>query len=386
MNEQDKNLALLPSGFVDLLPPLAQQEADAIAVLMGEFSRFAYSRVKPPLAEFEDSLLAPGPGAVLADQTFRLMDPLSHRMMGIRPDLTVQIARIASTRMANEPRPLRLTYANDVLRTRGSQQRTERQFCQVGCEIVGPEDDEADIEICVVALIGLAALGIKSVTLDLTLPRLIVRIFDEHRIALADRAAIREALARRDVDNVRKLAGSAADVFVKLLQESGSAEKALSALASMGLSGEAKKDLEKLKAVHAGVIKAIQDLDLKDLAVTIDPVEHKGFEYECGIGFSLFSAAARGELGRGGRYNVVFGSKAKSESATGFTLYMDVVREAMKEPQSVDIVFVSSAESWETIRGLQNQGWRVMRGTALNDNLSGCTHEYKSGKIRAIKT
>ena len=82
--------------------------------------RFGYQRVKPPLLEFEDSLLA-GSGAAVAEQTFRLMDPDSQRMMGLRADTTPQVARIATTRLAGAPRPLRLSYAGQCLRVRGSQ-------------------------------------------------------------------------------------------------------------------------------------------------------------------------------------------------------------------------------------------------------------------------
>ena len=383
MSEQDKNLALLPAGFADLLPPEAQREADAITILMQEFTCFGYSRVKPPLAEFEDSLLGRGPGSALADQTFRLMDPASHRMMGIRPDITIQIARIAASRLASAPRPLRLTYAGDVLRMQSSQQRTERQFCQVGCEIIGSADSQADIEICVLALSGLAALRIRPLTLDLTMPRLVTLLMDEHKIPADKRAGIKDALARRDIESVEKLAGGAAAVLVKLIKDSGPAKKALTTLGDLKLSGQAKDDFEKLKAVHAGVIAAIEQLGLENVSVTIDPVEHKGFDYESGIGFTLFAAGARGELGRGGRYDIAFGNSA--ETATGFTLYMDEVCRVMTLAAAGNIVFVSSAESWETIRALQGEGWIVLRGMTEKDAPSSCTHEYKGGKIQELK-
>lgn len=385
MSEQDKNLALLPAGFADLLPPEAQREADAITILMQEFTRFGYSRVKPPLAEFEDSLLGRGPGSALAGQTFRLMDPVSHRMMAIRPDITVQIARIASSRLAGEPRPLRLTYANDVMRMKGSQQRTARQFCQVGCEMIGPDDDEADIEICVLALAGLAALRIRPVTLDLTMPRLVDLILDEHKTPGEQRAGVKDALSRRDIEAVEKLAGGAAEIFTRLLKESGGAEKMLAVLESLKLSGQAQKDFAKLRAVYKGVMGAIDQMGLEGVSVTIDPVEYKGFEYHCGIGFTLFAAGQRGELGSGGRYDVVFGDRKETESATGFTLYMDTVCRATTLEAPGNIVFVSSAESWETIRALQGEGWIVLRGTTEKDAPASCTHEYRDGKIRELK-
>ena len=102
-SEADKGL--LPAGLSDLLAPQAQADADAIEAVLSCFSQFGYQRIKPPLLEFETSLLADGPGAALADQTFRLLDPISRRMMGLRSDMTAQIARISGTRLAARPRP-----------------------------------------------------------------------------------------------------------------------------------------------------------------------------------------------------------------------------------------------------------------------------------------
>src|ERR1700712_5893342 len=99
------NPALLPAGLRDLLPPEAETEAAAVETLMDAFAAHGYQRVKPPLLEFEDTLLA-GSGSAMAEQTFRLMDPESQRMMGLRADTTPQVARIATTRLANPPRPL----------------------------------------------------------------------------------------------------------------------------------------------------------------------------------------------------------------------------------------------------------------------------------------
>ena len=103
---------------------------------MDVFAAHGYQRVKPPLLEFEDSLLA-GSGAAVAEQTFRLMDPDSQRMMGLRADTTPQVARIATTRLADAPRPLRLSYAGQCLRVRGTQLAPDRQIAQAGIELIG---------------------------------------------------------------------------------------------------------------------------------------------------------------------------------------------------------------------------------------------------------
>ncbi len=335
MSSKSQNTALLPSllpsGFEDLLPPHAEVEYAAIGTLMAAFGKFGYERVKPPMAEFEESLLAPGPGAALASETFRVMDPVTHRMMGMRSDITAQIARIALSRLAKEPRPLRLTYANDVIRTRGSQARTQRQFTQVGCEMIGADTVASDIEICVVALKGLADLGVKDVTIDFALPRSVDEIFALTKTPKTEVDALRHKLA-------------------------GDADKALAALDKIGL-----KDTKRLKAVVSGVQAAIKGLGLTGFKLTIDPLETQGFEYHNGVAFTIFAKNIRGELGRGGRYDVYEGETPR-ESAAGFTFYMDTLRQGLADHIKKDIKTISGKADWAEVKDLQDQGFTTIIG------------------------
>ncbi len=174
MTDDPPNPALLPAGLADTLPPEAEREAAVVEAMMEAFATHGYERVKPPLLEFEDSLLA-GSGAAVAEQTFRLMDPVSQRMMGLRADTTPQVARIAATRLARVPRPLRLCYAGQVLRVRGTQLAPERQLPQAGVELIGAASAAADAEVAVVAVEALAAVGLRGVSLDITLPTMPIR-------------------------------------------------------------------------------------------------------------------------------------------------------------------------------------------------------------------
>src|SRR5580693_9637170 len=185
--------ALLPTGLYDLLPPAAEREAELTARLMAVLTSHGYQRVKPPLVEFEDTLLA-GAGAAMANETFRTMDPTSHRMVGVRADMTPQVARIAATRLAHYPRPLRLSYAGQVLRVTGSEVRPERQFGQAGAELIGAEGPAADVEVIAVAAEALLGVGVPNLSVDLTLPTLVPSIADEFEIPRDKRAALRAAL------------------------------------------------------------------------------------------------------------------------------------------------------------------------------------------------
>src|SRR4051794_22351578 len=189
--------ALLPAGLYDLLPPEAEIEAALTARLMGVLAAHGYERVKPPLVEFEETLLA-GTGTVMASDTFRTMDPISHRMIGVRADMTPQVARIAETRLAHKPRPLRLSYAGQVLRVRASQMRPERQFGQAGAELIGVGGPAADVEVIAVAGEALAGLGVPHLSVDLNLPPLVPAIAEAYGIAGEQAGALRAALDRKD--------------------------------------------------------------------------------------------------------------------------------------------------------------------------------------------
>src|SRR5579871_5099267 len=202
-DDMPNNPALLPAGLRDLLPPDAETEASAVEALMEVFAAHGYQRVKPPLLEFEDSLLA-GSGAATAEQTFRLMDPESQRMMGLRADTTPQVARIASTRLAAAPRPLRLSYAGQCLRVRGSQLAPDRQIAQAGIELIGPDSPAADAEIVLVGAAALAALGLARVSFDLTLPSLVPLLLEDAGIQGPARTALARALDRKDAHEVAR--------------------------------------------------------------------------------------------------------------------------------------------------------------------------------------
>ncbi len=226
--------ALLPTGMHDLLPPEAEIEAAVVSQLMATLASHGYERVKPPLVEFEENLLS-GAGAAMAATTFRLMDPVSHRMIGVRADMTPQIARIAATRLGDAPRPLRLSYAGQVLRVTGSEIRPERQVGQVGAELIGAAGAAADVEAIAVAGEALAAIGLPHLSVDLTLPTLVPAMAEAYGIAGARAAALRAALDHKDAAAVAAVAGAAGELFGELLAAAGPAATALGALDRLDL-------------------------------------------------------------------------------------------------------------------------------------------------------
>src|SRR5207237_9825775 len=218
-----------PGGLYELLPPDAEIEAEATARLMGVLASHGYQRVEPPLVEFEETLLS-GAGTATASDTFRLMDPISHRMVGVRADLTPQVARIATTRMSHVPRPLRLSYAGQVLRVKGSEMRPERQVGQAGAELIGAEGPAADVEAIAVSGAALATVGVPHLSVDITLPTLVPAIAEAYRITGEKAAALRAALDHKDAAAVAALAGEAGDLLTRLIAAAGTGSATRAAL------------------------------------------------------------------------------------------------------------------------------------------------------------
>lgn len=373
MMNDPANRALLPAGLPDILPPEAAHEASVVALLMDGFAAQGYEPVKPPLIEFEDSLFS-GPGAALARSSFRLMDPASGRMLAVRPDMTPQISRIAATRMQDAPRPLRLSYAGEVLRVKASQLRPERQFAQAGLELIGSSSSEADAEIVRLAHEGLERLGIEGVSVDLTLPTLVPAVCVGLGLSLDDQARLRDALDHKDPARLSGLPGQA--VFEGLLRSGGPALKALAALEALNLPAAAKTEIGRLKDVAQAIMR-----DAPQMTLTIDAVETRGFEYHCGVAFTLFAKGQSFELGRGGRYEV------DGQPATGATLFMDTVLKCAPRQEMRPRLFLPLGTPREVGQSWRAKGYATLAGlepaadVAAEARRLGCGFCLKNNQI-----
>lgn len=380
---QTADKALLPAGLKDVLPPTAAYEADTVERLIAAFGARGYQRVKPPLIEFEDALLA-GPGAALAPQTFRLMDPVSQRMLGVRADMTTQVARIATSRLARAPRPLRLCYGGQVLRVKGTQMRPERQFTQVGAELLGADGAAADGEVAIMAVEALQGVGVPRLSLDLNLPTLVGAVAGELGLPGGTAAELQEALDRKDAAAVDDLAGEQAPLFRGLLRAAGPADAALQRLRALALPKAVTEEVDRLETVVRRVQAALPELTL-----TVDPVEHRGFEYQTGISFALYARGVHGELGRGGRYTAE-GANGHDERATGFTLFMDTVMRAVPQPSPVARIYLPYGTDHATARALQAEGWVTVQGLEPEPDAAAaarrldCGHLLRGGRAEAL--
>lgn len=348
--------ALLPTGLSDMLAPEAEHEARIGGRLLKTLAASGYERVKPPLVEFEDTLLS-GPGAAMAQHTFRLMDPVSQRIMGLRADMTPQIARIAASRLAHRARPLRLSYMGEVLRVRGGQLRPERQVTQVGAELIGADSALADAEAAQLAIAALAGVGIAELSLDLTLPTLVPALAAALGLEDAALAALRAALDRKDPASVDEAAGTHAAPFHALMAATGPVAEALPRLRALALPPGVAPQRARLESV----LEALAAMGCL-AAISIDPVESRGFEYQSGVSFTALSGRVRGELGRGGRY-LAPAPDGSLMPATGFSLYLDSILRGLPTAEAPRRILVPALLSPARLVDLQSQGWTTVRSS-----------------------
>ena len=375
-------IALLPAGLRDGLPDEAAHEARVVEQLLACFGSHGYQRVKPPLVEFEDTLVR-GSGAAMAGYTFRLMDPVSQHMMGVRADMTLQVARIATTRLGGAPRPLRLSYAGEVLRVRATQLVPERQLVQVGVEIIGAPPVSADAEVVLLAAEALGQVGMDGISVDLTAPTLVPVLCGGLDIEAGTAAGLREALDHKDAAGVAAAAGAHGALFQALLAAAGPAEEALARLEALALLPAAAAEVGRLARVVA-LIRA----GAPTLGLTVDPVENRGFEYHTGTSFAIFARGARGELGRGGRY---LAGPAPGEAATGFTFTVEIVLRALPAPEAGDRLFLPFGTPGEAGRRLREKGWVALAGLEAVADVEAeagrmrCSHVLIGGIPRALE-
>ena len=371
------NTALLPTGLRDLLPPEAEVEAATVSALMATFAAHGYQHVKPPLIEFEDGLLA-GSGAAMTEQTFRVMDPDTHRMMGVRADMTPQVARIAATRLIGSPRPLRLSYAGQCLRVRGSQIAPERQVAQAGVELFGVDEPAADAEIILVGAEALAGVGMARVSFDLTLPQLAPTLLDEAGIDGAARIALIRALDRKDAAAVSQHGGAFSRLLTDLLLVAGPVGPALEMLEAARLPPLSAALCARLRQTVQAILAQQPELRL-----TLDPIEFRGFRYHTGVCVTVFAPGRHEELGRGGRY-----LSGDAEPATGLTLYPDAMLRALPSRAARPRAYLPWGTPHHAAAALRESGFATIPALTRHHPAEkadaeaarlGCTHILRGG-------
>jgi len=374
--------SLLPSGCYDLLPPYARQESELSYSLLSVFESFGYEQVSPPLLEYSENLLA-GRGSSLSSQIFRVMDPAAHKVMGIRADITLQIARIAMNRLNSEPRPLRLCYNGLILRMQGEQLKNDRQLHQAGIELIGVATAEADAEIILVAVEALKKTGITKLSIDLNLPGIVGSLLAAEKFEEAELQTLLKAIAHKDSSTISNFSFSYRDTLIGLLQSSGNAEDTLSAIERLDLPDSARRQCADLRQV----VTILRKRNNQDWVITIDATESRGAGYHSGIGFSIFVPGVACEVGRGGRYKIQGESSRYDTEATGFTLYVETLLDIIPQAKRGKRILISEGINNTEVEKLREQGFVIIYALAEYGNNEaearrlGCGYIYKDNKI-----
>ncbi|MEP9402968.1 ATP phosphoribosyltransferase regulatory subunit [Sphingomonas sp. VNH70] len=361
---------LLPEGFHDRLPPAADALRRFEHAVLGVAHGYGYEQVDPPLAEFEAGLAGRLKGTRVTDAV-RFVDPVSQRTLAIRPDLTAQVARIAATRMGHHPRPVRLSYAGPVLKLRASELSPRRALRQIGAELIGLDSVGAAIEIVTVAVEALRAAGVTGLSIDFTLPDLVATLAGD--LSPVHRAALIAALDAKDAGRVAAIDPA----YLPLVEAAGPFAPALARLRT---ADGAARFADRLDAIEA-IVATLGD----DIAVTLDPTERHGFEYQTWLGFSLFARGVLGEVGRGGSYAVCHADGVE-ESAVGFSLYADALLDAGLGRQERRRLFVPHGTDPAVAARLRGQGWVTVAALNPADTPEAqlCTHVWQGDMVRSL--
>ncbi|MBB1076925.1 ATP phosphoribosyltransferase regulatory subunit [Rhodoferax sp. 4810] len=304
---------VLPDHIADVLPSEARHIEELRRDLLDAARCYGYELVMPPLLEHLESLLT-GAGEALDLQTFKLVDQLSGRMLGLRADSTPQVARI-DAHLLNRSGVTRLCYCGPVLHTLPAGPHATREPLQFGAEIYGHAGLEADIEVLTLALDCLKAAKVGNPSVDLADARLVKSLLSGLSLSASQLALLYAALAAKDSP---ELASLARDLPVQIRQ---------GLLTLVQLYGDASVliEAEKVLPPLPGVAEALQNLKqlatyLPGVQVTFDLADLQGYAYYTGTRFAIYAPGAGGALVRGGRYNQVGAVFGRNRPAAGFSL------------------------------------------------------------------
>lgn len=308
---------VLPDHLADVLPSEARHIEELRRCLLDTACSYGYELVMPPLLEHLESLLT-GTGQALDLQTFKLVDQLSGRMLGVRADTTPQVARI-DAHLLNRSGVTRLCYCGPVLHTRPDRPHASREPLQLGAEIYGHAGREADLEILLLAMDCLKVAKVSGLSVDMADASVVDALLAGVPVSEPLLQRLLAALAAKDSAEVadlgRTLPAATREGLLALVQlygDEGVLEEARIALRSTPGIDEALNTLKWL----AG--------QLEDARVSFDLADLRGYSYYSGARFSIYAKGATDALVRGGRYDgvgAVFGHNLdRARPAVGFSL------------------------------------------------------------------
>ncbi|NOZ11033.1 MAG: ATP phosphoribosyltransferase regulatory subunit [Gammaproteobacteria bacterium] len=356
---------LLPEGIEEVFPERARQLEVMRRALLDLFDSWGYDLVMPPMVEFLDALKT-GLGQDLDLQTFKLTDQLTGRLMGIRADMTPQVARIESHYIKHEA-PVRLCYLGPVLRTRPGVFGGSREPLQLGAELFGHPGAQSDVEIVHLLMTALELIGIPKPNLGIGHVGVYRQLVNESQLGAAIEEALFDALRRKSKPDVQALmaASELGDdykrMFAGLIDLNGEVAEFGAAQAALSAAGpEVQAALQNLEQVIALTTQTLPGLKLY-----FDLADLRGYRYHTGIVFSAYVAGYGEAIAHGGRYDAIGEAFGRARPATGFSADLRILLR-IKEDKGGLIRAILAPEDddsalMEKIQSLRKGGERVIR-------------------------
>ena len=372
-----------------MLPPLmAAKRRQLQGTLLDVFSRWGFQEIVTPTFEYMDALLL-GLGDAYQERLFKLEERHTGRMLSLRPDITPQIAKLAATRLQDQPRPLRFCYVANVFRHSESQTRTLQELDQAGVELIGLDSPEADAEMIAIAVECMQAVGLPEFRLAVSQPELIRQVLAESGLEAADRERIQAALHKKDTSSLEAIVATCnltrhdRNVLLHLPELCGKTE-VFDAAANLIQSPAAQAALDNLVQVY----EMLKIYGLED-RVLIDLSELRGFDYYTGIMFEGFTPNLGYQLCSGGRYDHLVSSYGPPDASTGFAINLEALLEALENANPIPVrtgadclLMDFSADKHDALRlsrELRQRGHRVARDIITRDQKGSLEYARQSG-------
>ena len=313
---------ILPEFVEDVLPAEAARIESLRRRILDLFFNRKYQLVMPPLLEYMDSLLT-GTGHDLEIRTFKVVDQFSGRMMGVRADITPQVARI-DAHLLNRKGVTRLCYCGSVLHARPAGPAATREPIQIGAEIYGHAGIESDLEIQSLLCQALAVAGVKGARMDVGHVAVFRALVQAAGIGAGLEADLFEALQKKDLPSLRgltkKLDAKTRAALLLLPELYGGREV-------LALAAKKLPELPNLKSA----LKTLQALaGACPIPVSFDLAELRGYHYHSGVVFDAYCDGVAGTVARGGRYDEVGKAFGRPRAATGFSIELRSLASVMK--------------------------------------------------------
>ena len=351
---------LLPEHIADVLPAQARRQEELRRALLDRAHAYGYELVAPPMLEHLESLLS-GTGRELDLRTFKLVDQLSGRMLGLRADTTIQAARI-DAHLLNREGVTRLCYCGPVLHTRPSGLYASREPLQFGAEVFGHAGLEADLEVIELAVDCLRLAGVRDPVIDLADARVLRGVLAGVPLESQALAEVVELLSKKDAaglaERCQGLPAPARDGLLALLDLYGGPEVLDAARARLPARPLVMSAIDQLEWL-AGHLRAAHP----GLRVGFDLSDMSGYAYYSGARFAAYGAGAADALARGGRYDEVGAAFGRNRPAAGFSLDLKALAELAPAPAgaaAIQAPWGEDAGLRAAVRALRDAGETVV--------------------------